>query len=89
MNMVLVHGAYADGSCWSDVMARLQDRGHTVTSVQNALTSLDDGANGLARRVPRHPGLVGLVGALPSSRSLVDCPGRDGYLRPSTTAGLT
>jgi hypothetical protein len=32
---VLVYGAYADGSCWSAVIERLQDAGLTVTAVQN------------------------------------------------------
>ena len=41
-NVVLVHGAYADGSCWSEVIPRLQAAGLTVTSVQNPLTSLAD-----------------------------------------------
>ncbi|MEV0705393.1 alpha/beta hydrolase [Saccharopolyspora sp. NPDC050389] len=41
-NVVLVHGAYADGSSWSDVVERLQAAGLNVTSVQNPLTSLAD-----------------------------------------------
>lgn len=41
-NVVLVHGAYADGSSWSDVIVRLQAAGLRVTSVQNPLTSLAD-----------------------------------------------
>ena len=41
-NVVLVHGAYADGSSWSDVIERLQAAGMHVTSVQNPLTSLAD-----------------------------------------------
>ena len=41
-NVVLVHGAYADGSCWSEVIGRLQLAGLTVTAVQNPLTSLAD-----------------------------------------------
>ncbi|WP_431040819.1 alpha/beta fold hydrolase [Streptomyces sp. P1-3] len=41
-NVVLVHGAYADGSCWSDVIERLHAAGMNVTSVQNPLTSLAD-----------------------------------------------
>src|SRR4051812_8729790 len=34
-NVVLVHGLFADGSCWTDVIARLQRAGLNVTSVQN------------------------------------------------------
>jgi pimeloyl-ACP methyl ester carboxylesterase len=41
-NVVLVHGAYADGSCWSDVIGRLQLAGLRPTAVQNPLTSLAD-----------------------------------------------
>src|SRR6266545_3936793 len=39
-NVVLVHGAYADGSSWSDVIGRLQVAGLRATAVQNPLTSL-------------------------------------------------
>jgi pimeloyl-ACP methyl ester carboxylesterase len=39
-NVVLVHGAWADGSSWSEVIARLQAVGLNVTAVQNPLTSL-------------------------------------------------
>ena len=41
-NVVLVHGAYADGSCWIDVIRLLQDAGLQATAVQNPLTSLAD-----------------------------------------------
>ncbi|MDI5973495.1 alpha/beta hydrolase [Streptomyces sp. SL13] len=41
-NVVLVHGAYADGSSWSEVIERLQSAGVNVTAVQNPLTSLAD-----------------------------------------------
>src|SRR5438094_10224962 len=41
-NLVLVHGAYADGSCWSEVIGRLQRLGLKATAVQNPLTSLAD-----------------------------------------------
>jgi len=41
-NVVLVHGAYADGSSWSEVIERLQGAGLTATAVQNPLTSLAD-----------------------------------------------
>ena len=41
-NVVLVHGAYADGSCWNDVIALLQPAGLRATAVQNPLRSLDD-----------------------------------------------
>src|ERR1700741_1990964 len=41
-NAVLVHGAYADGSSWSEVIERLQAAGLTATAVQNPLGSLTD-----------------------------------------------
>ena len=41
-NVVFVHGLFADGSCWSEVIARLQARGLNCTSVQNPLTTLPD-----------------------------------------------
>src|ERR1700729_2853460 len=41
-NVVLVHGAYADGSSWSEVIERLQGAGLAATAVQNPLTSLAD-----------------------------------------------
>jgi pimeloyl-ACP methyl ester carboxylesterase len=40
MNIVLVHGAWADGSCWSEVIGELQANGHTVTAPQFALKDL-------------------------------------------------
>jgi len=39
-NVVLIHGLFADGSCWSEVIARLQAKGLQATAVQNPLTSL-------------------------------------------------
>jgi pimeloyl-ACP methyl ester carboxylesterase len=44
-NIVLVHGAWADGSCWSDVIAALQTEGYRVTSPQFPLTGLSDAPN--------------------------------------------
>lgn len=41
-NVVLVHGLYADGSSWSNVIIRLQSAGLRVTAVQNPLTSFSD-----------------------------------------------
>src|SRR2546430_11492492 len=41
-NIVLVHGAWADGSCWSGVIERLQADGYHVTAPQFPLTSLID-----------------------------------------------
>ena len=41
-SIVLVHGAWADGSCWSGVIERLQADGYHVTAPQFPLTSLAD-----------------------------------------------
>jgi pimeloyl-ACP methyl ester carboxylesterase len=41
-NVVLVHGAWADGSSWAEVIPLLQAAGLNVTAVQNPLTSLAD-----------------------------------------------
>ncbi|HVR47953.1 MAG TPA: alpha/beta hydrolase [Candidatus Binatia bacterium] len=46
INIVLVHGAWSDGSGWAKVLAILQAAGHNVVAVQNQMTSLaDDAAN--------------------------------------------
>ena len=42
MNIVLVHGAWADGSSWRGVIGRLQQAGHTVAAPQFPLTTLAD-----------------------------------------------
>lgn len=42
-NVVLIHGLFADGSCWSEVIALLQQKGLQATAVQNPLTTLADG----------------------------------------------
>jgi pimeloyl-ACP methyl ester carboxylesterase len=41
-NIVLVHGAFADGSSWAKVIAILQANGYNATAVQIPLTSLAD-----------------------------------------------
>lgn len=41
-NVVLVHGLFADGSSWSEVIPQLQAAGLNVTSVQNPLTTLPE-----------------------------------------------
>lgn len=46
VNIVLVHGAWSDGSGWSKVLPILQSEGHNVVAVQNQMTSLaSDAAN--------------------------------------------
>jgi pimeloyl-ACP methyl ester carboxylesterase len=41
-NIVLIHGAWADGSCWAGVIERLQEAGYSVRAPQFPLTSLAD-----------------------------------------------
>jgi hypothetical protein len=48
-NVVLVHGLFADGSCWSEVIARLQPAGINATSVQNPSTTLEESVAAAAR----------------------------------------
>lgn len=55
-NVVLVHGAWADGSSWSEVIPRLQAAGLHVTAVQNPLTSLEDSAAATRRVLAQQDG---------------------------------
>jgi pimeloyl-ACP methyl ester carboxylesterase len=61
-NVVLVHGLFADGSCWSEVIPRLQAAGLNVISVQNPLTTLEDAVAEARRVVARLEGPTVLVG---------------------------
>jgi len=61
-NVVLVHGAYADGSSWSDVIGRLQAAGLNATAVQNPLTSLADDVEATRRILALQDGPTVLVG---------------------------
>jgi len=61
-NVVLVHGLFADGSCWSEVIPRLQAAGLNVTSVQNPLTTLPDSVAAAERVLARQDGPTVLVG---------------------------
>ena len=61
-NVVLVHGLFADGSCWSEVIARLQSTGLNVTAVQNPLTSLEDSVAATRRVLMAQDGPTVLVG---------------------------
>jgi pimeloyl-ACP methyl ester carboxylesterase len=55
-NVVLVHGLFADGSSWSEVIARLQSAGLNVTSVQNPLTTLPEAVASARRVLDRQDG---------------------------------
>jgi pimeloyl-ACP methyl ester carboxylesterase len=61
-NIVLVHGLFADGSCWSEVIARLQAAGLNVTAVQNPLTTLPEAVASAERVLARQDGPTVLVG---------------------------
>jgi pimeloyl-ACP methyl ester carboxylesterase len=61
-NVVLVHGLFADGSCWSEVIARLQAAGLNATAVQNPLTTLPEAVTSAERVLARQDGPTVLVG---------------------------
>jgi len=61
-NVVLVHGLFADGSCWSEVILRLQAVGLDATAVQNPLTTLPDAVAAAQRVLARQDGPTVLVG---------------------------
>lgn len=61
-NVVLVHGLFADGSCWSEVIPLLQAAGLNVTSVQNPLTTLPDAVASAERVLNRQDGPTVFVG---------------------------
>src|SRR3984957_4087123 len=61
-NVVLVHGLFADGSSWSEVIGRLQAAGLNVTAVQNPLTTLDEAVAETRRVLARQVGPTVLVG---------------------------
>jgi pimeloyl-ACP methyl ester carboxylesterase len=61
-NVVLVHGAFADGSGWRGVYDNLTRRGYRVTVVQNPLTSLADDVAATRRALDRQDGPAILVG---------------------------
>jgi pimeloyl-ACP methyl ester carboxylesterase len=61
-NVVLVHGLFADGSCWFEVIPRLQAAGLNVTSVQNPLTTLPESVAAAERVLARQDGPTVLAG---------------------------
>jgi pimeloyl-ACP methyl ester carboxylesterase len=61
-NVVLVHGLYADGSSWIDVIPYLQRAGLNVIAVQNPLTSLADDVAATRRALASQDGPTVLVG---------------------------
>lgn len=61
-NIVLVHGAFADGTSWSKLIPILEARGYHVTAVQNPLTSLADDVAATQRIIALQDGPTILVG---------------------------
>lgn len=62
LNIVLVHGAFADGSSWAKVIPLLQAKGYNVVAVQNPLSSLADDVAATKRAIAQMNGPVILVG---------------------------
>ncbi|MDB5637218.1 MAG: hydrolase [Bradyrhizobium sp.] len=60
-NVVLVHGAWADGSSWAEVIPLLQAAGLKVTAVQNPLTTLADSDAATRRELAQQDGPTVLV----------------------------
>jgi pimeloyl-ACP methyl ester carboxylesterase len=61
-SIVLVHGAFADGSAWSSVIPILTRAGYNVTAVQNSLFSLAQDVATTKRIIDQQPGDVIVVG---------------------------
>ncbi len=61
-SVVIVHGAFADGSDWAKVIPLLQAKGVKVQAVQNGLNSLADDVAATRRAIGNQPGKVVLVG---------------------------
>ena len=61
-NIVLVHGAFADGSSWSKIIPVLQGKGLNVVAVQNPLTSFADDVAATKRAIAQMEGPVLLIG---------------------------
>jgi pimeloyl-ACP methyl ester carboxylesterase len=61
-SVVIVHGAFADGSDWAKVIPLLQAKGLKVTAVQNSLDSLASDVATTKRVIASQPGKVVLVG---------------------------
>ncbi len=81
-NVVLVHGLYADGSCWLKVIPLLQMAGLNVAAVQNPLRSLDEDCEFTRRTLALQDGATVLVAhscggeVIPQITALVYCAAR-------------
>jgi pimeloyl-ACP methyl ester carboxylesterase len=61
-DVILVHGAWADGSSWSKVIPLLEHRGFNVTAVQHPLTPVAEDVATVKRAIALDPGPLLLVG---------------------------
>ena len=61
-NVILVHGAWADGSSWAKIIPLLADKGMTLTAVQLPLTSFEADVAAVGRAIALAQGDVVLVG---------------------------
>jgi pimeloyl-ACP methyl ester carboxylesterase len=75
-NVVLVHGADADGSSWSKVIPILQDAGHYAVAVQLPLTSIVDDAATARRAIDNLDAPVVVVGHS-FGRAVADAPAEE------------
>ena len=69
-SVVIVHGAFADGSDWAKVIPLLQAKGVPVVAVQNPLSSLEADVAAARRAIEAQPGKVVLVSDNPAYRPI-------------------
>ena len=62
INILLVHGAWADGSCWNKIIPQLSGAGYNVVAAQENLVTLEDDAETIRRAAEALEGPVLLVG---------------------------
>src|SRR5260370_10828121 len=83
-NIVLIHGAGADGSCWSGVIERLQADGYRVTAPQFPLTALADDVARLRQVLDLQDGPAIVAGHSYGGHVMTplraDCPNRAGLV---------
>lgn len=60
--IVLVHGAFADANCWSNIIPPLEKKGYNVIAVQNSLFSMEKDAETTRRVIDAQKGPVVVVG---------------------------
>lgn len=70
-NVVLVHGLFADGSSWSEVISRLQAAGLNAISVQNPFTTLDEAVASRAQQASLRLGKLSRPPGQRSTESLI------------------